>query len=363
MLVSGIFPPESGGPGKFAESFAKWNINRKNSVFVLAYANKHKKIEKSPLLTIHFFLRSDSIALRFSKFVWNIGLNSYRHKSILAVGAFIETYVASIIFRFEYIAKVPGDIVWERARNNKLTELRIEEFQKSKLGFKYRIFRKLYSKSLKRASSIIVPSQGLFDLCKHWGIQENRIHLVHNSVDISEFRVSMQANRKFDCLTVCRLTTWKGVDELIEYCSRRKLRLVVAGDGPERINLEKLAKNLGADVTFLGEIQKDALMRILQNSKLFVLNSYYEGLPHALVEARAAGILSVGRAGTGSAEVINDDIDGFLIRPDRGLDETLDLAFSQIPKCSVFLERAKTDTKTRFDQSTNFAHIQRILER
>jgi glycosyltransferase involved in cell wall biosynthesis len=92
-------------------------------------------------------------------------------------------------------------------------------------------------------------------------------------------------------------------------------------------------------------------------SRIFALNSYYEGLPHALVEARVAGVLTVGRAGTGSEEVINDDLDGFLIRSDRPLDETLDTAFAILPDSQEMITRAKSDSSHRFNKATNFASI------
>ena len=112
---------------------------------------------------------------------------------------------------------------------------------------------------------------------------------------------------------------------------------------------------------FLGEISSQSVNQLLSKSRIFVLNSYYEGLPHALIEARVAGLVSVGRAGTGSEEVINDDIDGYLIRPDRPLDETLDLAIASTTKSKDFIQRAKDDARYRFNKATNFDEISKII--
>jgi glycosyltransferase involved in cell wall biosynthesis len=292
----------------------------------------------------------------------SIGRHVSPGDSVLAVGAFLETYISSIIFRFSYTVKVPGDIVWERARNNNVTKLDITEFQLEKLNVKYRVFRKLYSKSLKKARIVIVPSRGLYNLCIQWGVTREKLRLIYNSVELSEpFRVPI-GEYKYDLVTVCRLAPWKGVDELIQYSAKRNLRLVVAGDGPDRSKLETLAKTLGAHVTFVGEISSQSVNQLLRESRIFVLNSYYEGLPHALVEARVAGLVSVGRAGTGSEEVINDDIDGYLIRPDRPLDETLDLAIASAVKSKNFIQRAKDDARSRFNKATNFNEISKIIQ-
>jgi glycosyltransferase involved in cell wall biosynthesis len=298
---------------------------------------------------------------RIPKFVFQVGKLLSRNQGVLVAGAFIETYLASLIFRFSYIAKVPGDIVWERARNNKATDLGIEEYQSQSLSLRYRIFRILYSKSLKRARTVVVPSMGLYNLCLKWGVSGSKLKLIYNSVETTARATYPQVSKEYNLITVCRLVPWKGVDELISYVAKRKLRLLVVGNGPEKAQLEAIAQSLNADVIFLGEVPHHRVVELLSKSDLFVLNSYYEGLPHALVEARGAGVLSIGRAGTGSAEVINDNQDGFLIRPDRSLEETLDLALEVLPKASLLIAQAKADTFHRFSKEANFPAIFRLF--
>ena len=357
LLITGIFPPDSGGPSKFAMEFAEWASQKNLEVGVRTYSDSQELETNIYKIDITRILRSHKLPFRYSQMVRSIGRNQSKAISILAVGAFLETYIASIIYRFTYAVKVPGDIVWERARNNQVTELNIAEFQIQKLNFKYRIFRKLYSNSLKRASKVIVPSKGLYNLCLNWGVKEEKLHLIYNSVAILDSINLPTDHYEYDLVTVCRLVSWKGVDELIEYSAERNLRLVVAGDGPEKQNLETLARNLGAKVIFLGEVSNQSVNQLFSKSRVFVLNSYYEGLPHALVEARVAGIVTVGRAGTGSEEVINDDIDGFLIRSDRSLEATIDFAIASAGKTTVYTERAKIDSLSRFNKEHNYNEI------
>jgi hypothetical protein len=70
----------------------------------------------------------------------------------------------------------------------------------------------------------------------------------------------------------------------------------------------------------------------------------------------------VGRAGTGSEEVIRDGIDGLLIRPDRNLTETLDLVFNGKIDAPSYISNASSDTRERFDQDVNFKLIVNVLE-
>ena len=357
LIVTGIFPPDSGGPSKFAMDFGNWASSKNIDVSVQTYSKKGILTEQLGCIKVFYTQRQRSLFFRYLKMVFSIGKMAARKDSVIAIGAFLETYIASIFFRFDYSIKVPGDIVWERARNNNFTELSIDDFQKADLNRKYRVFRKLYSNSLKKARVVIVPSLGLYNLCTGWGVKPANLRLIYNSVE-STGRVNLNNSEpKFDLVTVCRLTPWKGVDEIIKYCAARDLKLAVVGDGPERFRLESQSKKLNAKITFVGDVSPKKVDEILCKSRLFVLNSYYEGLPHALVEARAAGVLSIGRAGTGSQEVINDDIDGYLIRSDRTLEQTIDLALSSIENSDPLIEKAKVDTNSRFNREVNFQKI------
>jgi glycosyltransferase involved in cell wall biosynthesis len=361
LVVTGIFPPDSGGPAKFSQDFGIWASDNHFGVNVLTYSSEMGVAQPDQQLRIHRVSRKKSIPVRYLRMICGIGRNARKSSAVLAVGAFLETYLASRIFRFSYVVKVPGDIVWERARNTNATSLGIEEFQDQDLNFRYRLFRWLYSCSLRNAQTVIVPSLGLLDLCLKWGVPRGKIQLVYNSVDLKAPLGAVAQGSRIDCLTICRLTPWKGVDELIQYCANHNLELVVAGDGPERTSLQALAAALQAKVEFTGNISNESVRHLLARSRIFVLNSYYEGLPHALIEARAAGVLSIGRKGTGSEEVINDDSDGYLVRPDRNLEATLDLAYSSLPNANIFVERAKADALSRFDKEINYAVIAGIV--
>ena len=361
LVITGIYPPDPGGPAKFASEFRKWCMVTNSDIEVITYAKSDHSKMADANLKIYSVPRVESIFLRYIKMIRTIGRASRAKESILAVGAFLETYVASKIYGFQYVAKVPGDIVWERARNNSVTDLDIGSFQKSNLPLKYKVFRFLFTSSLLRASQVIVPSKGLYQLCQQWGVPEKNLRLIYNSIDIKKFSELNRGEIEFDLLTVCRLAPWKGVDEVIEYCSKQNLRLAVAGDGPDRLTLENLSKSVGANVTFFGDVPIKKIIELLGTSKIFVLNSYYEGLPHALVEARAAGLVSVGRGGTGSAEVINDGVDGYLVREDRTLFETIDLAIAESNRSSEMGQKASADSINKFNQERNFQEILKVL--
>ncbi len=362
LMVSGIFPPDPGGPAKFAREFAQWSSNNGVDVRVISYGDEPSGVLESSKIQLLRVSRKGNLIYRYLKMISAISESAKRETQIICVGAFLETYFASIFKKFNYVAKVPGDIVWERARNNKVTDLDINDFQQSELSPRYRIFRYLFTQSLKRASLVIVPSKGLLQLCISWGVPESRIRLIQNAVDLSKFSSLNRNLFQFDVLTVCRLAPWKGVDELITVCAKHDLALAVAGDGPERLNLERLSARLGSKVIFFGNVSENQILELLSSSKIFVLNSQYEGLPHALVEARAAGMISIARDGTGSAEVIRDGEDGFLVGEELSLSDAVVMAIREFESSNHMGVIAAQDTRERFDREGSFERISHVIE-
>jgi glycosyltransferase involved in cell wall biosynthesis len=89
-----------------------------------------------------------------------------------------------------------------------------------------------------------------------------------------------------------RLSAEKGVDDLLHAMQRvPHLRLIVAGDGPERGKLEQLAAELGlANVEFAGHMRGEDLERAIANSRFTVLPSHaYETLGKTILESYAEG--------------------------------------------------------------------------
>ncbi len=118
-------------------------------------------------------------------------------------------------------------------------------------------------------------------------------------------------------VTVGRLVLQKGIDVLL-----RALPLVpgvtvtIVGDGPERLNLERLAEELGVAerVTFSGWIDDPRWQ--LDSFDVFVLPSRFEGFPLSIVEAMLDR-LPVVAADVGSvSESVVPGETGLLVAPD-----------------------------------------------
>jgi glycosyltransferase involved in cell wall biosynthesis len=93
--------------------------------------------------------------------------------------------------------------------------------------------------------------------------------------------------------------------------------LRVAGDGPERANIEALINELGIGdcVTLLGSQSEDVCIAEMRGADVFVLSSDAEPLGVVYMEAMSAGVPTVGTAAGGVAEIITNGVDGVLVPP------------------------------------------------
>jgi len=124
----------------------------------------------------------------------------------------------------------------------------------------------------------------------------------------------------FCVLFLGRLVPIKGVDLLIRaVAGRPDWQLVVAGDGPSRGDLERLAREVGANASFVGEVGPTRRAELLAACDTLTLPSRrledgrHEGLPLVLLEAMAAGAAVVAAETGGVAELVRHEVSGLLV--------------------------------------------------
>ena len=159
------------------------------------------------------------------------------------------------------------------------------------------------------------------------GIQEDKITIIPNGVDLKLFDSTRVKKVPNQILYVGRLVDFKHVDWLIQAFSEvlkevPDAKLKIVGGGPERGNLEALVRKLGlqASVTFTGLTPTyEAVTRYYKESEIFVLPSTVEGEAIALKEAMAARLplIAMNVPGSGVLSLMRDGENGFLIEPGR----------------------------------------------
>jgi glycosyltransferase involved in cell wall biosynthesis len=127
---------------------------------------------------------------------------------------------------------------------------------------------------------------------------------------------------RFTVLSLGRLVPIKGLPDAIRAISRvQKSTLVIAGDGPERSALERLAKRSDADVRFTGILGGEDKAAHLRAADAFVHPSRSaqsgreEGVPTALIEAMTFGLPVVASHTGGIPTLVTDQESGLLTPP------------------------------------------------
>lgn len=96
------------------------------------------------------------------------------------------------------------------------------------------------------------------------------------------------------------------------------VRLEIFGDGPQRDDVEKAIARLGAHqwVTLAGRVSREDLLARYAVSHVYVSPAELESFGIAALEARTVGLPVVARMGTGIAEFVTDDVNGYLAESD-----------------------------------------------
>lgn len=196
-------------------------------------------------------------------------------------------------------------------------------------------------------------------------------HVIPNGVTVPDEPAPVQ--RESPVIgTLARLSRQKGIDVLLRamaIVARRRpdVTLRIVGGGPLERELRALARRLGLErrVEFLGWI--DDARPLLRELDVFVLASRWEGMPIALLEARAAGLPAVATDVGGAREVIRDGEDGWVVpREDPAALATalLDLADDRARRADWGM-RARADVAARHGvgemvRRTELQYLERI---
>lgn len=157
----------------------------------------------------------------------------------------------------------------------------------------------------------------------HGALGHRKIRITPMGFDdrFAELAGQRQYRAPGDLTVLClgRLVPIKGVETLLQaFQGLEGVRLVIAGDGPQRTWLERRACELGVDATFLGFVPPSERLQLLARADIFALPSLelatgrHEGLPLGLVEAMASGLPVIASQTGGVAEIVKHGETGLL---------------------------------------------------
>lgn len=169
------------------------------------------------------------------------------------------------------------------------------------------------------------------DIISTFSVDESQIIIFDNSIDYDLYAnadIDRNAMRhelgvpsdSFTFIAVGRIVPTKGYEYLIDaFAGLRKIcsnvHLVIVGDGRTRADIEKqiIMCNLSESVTLTGH--RKNVPQILKACDAFVLSSIREAFGLVILEAMAAGLPVIVTDSGGPSEVVDDQIDGFVVPP------------------------------------------------
>jgi glycosyltransferase involved in cell wall biosynthesis len=172
----------------------------------------------------------------------------------------------------------------------------------------YRLPRRMILWAANQAAGIVTVCNALRDEVISLGVSPSRVVSLRNGVDLNLFRPTERApDHPFTLVTVGHLVPVKAQELIVGALPLLPgVRLVVAGDGPNRGMLENLARQLGVSerVDFLGAVPQAQLRAHYGAADAMVLASSREGWANVLLESMACGTPVVASRVWGTPEVV-----------------------------------------------------------
>jgi glycosyltransferase involved in cell wall biosynthesis len=232
---------------------------------------------------------------------------------VYATGMFGRSSLGALLARAPVVLKLTADPAFERARRRGLVAGEVSDFQAGGGGPVSAVLRAARDAAVGRAAHIVCPSRFMRDLVISWGVPPGRVTLLPNPAprlaDAGTFDVGERPVLAF----AGRLTAQKDLGRALDAMQElQDVRLLIAGDGPERSRLEAAA---GERVEFLGPMPRAQVLGLLRAADASILTSAWENFPHGVVESLAVGTPVIATRTGGVAEVVRDGENGLLVEP------------------------------------------------
>jgi glycosyltransferase involved in cell wall biosynthesis len=224
------------------------------------------------------------------------------------------------------VVKLVSDEVFERARRSGRFGGTLDEFQRVGGGARLRFLRRTRDRALRRASHVLCPSAYLRDIALTWGLDPKRVSVLPNPApevpplpSRNELRAELGLELDGSVLAFAgRLGPQKALGVALDAIADVPgVTLAVAGDGPDRQEIERRAGDRGLEgrVRFLGSVSREQVLRLFRAADASLLSSSWENFPHTVVEALAVGSPVIATAVGGVPEVVRHGENGLLVPP------------------------------------------------
>jgi glycosyltransferase involved in cell wall biosynthesis len=320
LIVSGIWPPDVGGPASHAPEVAAFLRSGGHDVDVVVTAARAPARQPYPVRWTSRRLPKGPRHLHSAALVAS---RARRADVVYTTGMFARSALGARLARRPYVVKLTGDPAFERLRARGAVGGTVEEFQHA-AGLQARALGRLREAVLRGAAHVYCPSEYLRRLVLEWGVDPARTGVLPNPAPAPPAfgdRDDLRRKLGLDGVALAfagRLTAQKSLPVLLDAVARTEgVTLAIAGEGPELGAVEEGVRRLGLGdrVRLLGPLSRDAVLELFHAADGTVLSSGWENFPHSVVESLAVGTPVVATAVGGVAEVVHDGENGLLVPP------------------------------------------------
>ena len=319
LIVSGIWPPDVGGPASHAPDLAAFLVERGHAVEVVVTADHPPAPEGYP---VHHVSRRLPVGVRHSAVVGLLARRARACDVVYATSMLGRASLGAGLARCPLVVKLVADEAFERARRLGLFEGDLDAFQRFGGGVRVRLLRQARTRALRRVDWLVCPSAYLASLAVVWGVPESRVLVLPNAAppllfvpdrDVARARLEVTGST---LAFAGRVTAAKALEVALEALARVDgVVLLIAGDGPDLPQVRRQASELGLDerIRFLGALDRGGVLALFSAADASVLSSSWENFPHTVVESLAVGTPVIATDVGGVSEIVRDagDVDRF----------------------------------------------------
>lgn len=182
------------------------------------------------------------------------------------------------------------------------------------------LYNRLIKKYYKRFDFIICQSGYMQqDLIRNYDIPANKTSVVYNATEEKTINnpanEGNSSNKMYKFISVSRLSEEKGIGRLIHAAGLLSLPFTfyIIGEGDQKAKLQSLVNELQLQENIFLTGEKAEPFSGMEDADLFLMGSYYEGFPNALLEAQALGIPVIAFNAPGGIPEIISEKNGILV--------------------------------------------------
>lgn len=294
VIATPLYPPEIGGPATYAKILFEGLPARGIEVTIVKFSDVRRLPKVARHVAYFFHVRRAMSAA-------DVAL------ALDPVSVGLPTMLAARSLGKPFFVKIVGDYAWEQGRQRFGVMQELDAFVRARQSSLFvRLLQKIQTRVAAAATRVIVPSEYLKRIVSTWGVSGEKIAVIHNGIELPKTLSEEPRPPGFLVVSSGRRVPWKNFD------------------GIERV----VAKEPSWRLHIASDVSRAEALGWTKRADAYVLNSTYEGLSHALIEAMMLGTPVVATAVGGNTELVEDGVTGLLVPP--GDDDALNAALAHV---------------------------------